>query len=428
NVIQVDEDVTIEDFDIFEKYLVLFLHKGGLPMIFSLDMSLLVDLKDGKQLEDLNSWLLPMPADTYVVIPGSNNDFDSSVFRAVISSPVMPEAIVDYDLSRRKLTLLQQEEVLGVSSNAGKSHSLMNASKTSQSIEIPEILSMKACNEAEEVQAWSDFTDIYHCERKEVFSHDAVKIPLTIIRSQKAKQDGTNAGIIHGYGAYGEVLDKRWCSDHMSLLDRGCTIAYADVRGGGGGGNSWHNAGKGLQKTNSIYDFIACSKYLVEEGYVHKNLLGAKGISAGGLLVAAAVNMCPGLYRTIILKVPFLDVCNTLLDPSLPLTVLDYEEFGDPRNLADFSTIKSYSPYDNIQKGVCYPAMLVTASFHDSRVGFWEAVKWVAKVRDYTVPNCSQHILLKTNMNAGHFGEGGRYGHCKETAFEYAFFLKMMEL
>lgn len=196
--------------------------------------------------------------------------------------------------------------------------------------------------------------------------------------------------------------------------------------GGGGGGKSWHNAGKGLQKLNSIYDFIACSKYLCKEGYVHKKLLGAIGSSAGGLLIAAAVNMCPDLYRAIVLKVPFLDPCNTLLDPSLPLTVLDYEEFGDPRNFTDFSTIQRYSPYDNIQKGVCYPAMLVIASFHDSRVGYWEAAKWVSRLREYTILDCSRPILLKTNMNTGHFGEGGRYGHCKETAFEYAFLLKIM--
>lgn len=196
--------------------------------------------------------------------------------------------------------------------------------------------------------------------------------------------------------------------------------------GGGGGGKSWHNAGRGLQKPNSIYDFIACSKYLVEEGYVHKDLLGAMAFSAGGILIGAAVNMCPDLFRTIVLKVPFLDICNTLMDPSLPLTVLDYEEFGDPKNFSDFATIQSYSPYDNVQAGVCYPAMLVTASFHDSRVGVWEAAKWVARVREYMPVNCYQPILLKTNMHSGHFGEGGRYEHCKDTSFEYAFLIKMM--
>ncbi|XP_057870330.2 uncharacterized protein LOC131076988 isoform X2 [Cryptomeria japonica] len=382
--------------------------------------------QDGKQLEDLNSWFLPMPADTSVVIPGSNDDFNSSIFRAVISSPLMPEATIDYDLSRRQLTLVQQVEVLGVSRNTGKSQFFMNHSASPQSTEVPEILSIKAYRENERGQLWSDFAEIYCCERREVLSHDAVRIPLTIIHSRKVKQDGTNAGIVHGYGAYGETLDKRWCSDLMSLLDRGFIIAYADVRGGGGGGKSWHNAGKALQKTNSIFDFIACSKYLVEEGYVHKKYLGAMGISAGGLLVASSVNTCPDLYGAIILKVPFLDVCNTLLDPSLPLTVLDYEEFGDPRSFVEFSTIRSYSPYENIQKGVSYPAMLVTASFHDSRVGFWEAAKWVARVRELTERDYSRPVLLKTNMNTGHFGESGRYRHCKETAFEYAFFLKML--
>lgn len=425
SVVQVDGDVTIEDMDIFDKFLVLVLHKGGMPVICSLPMPLQVHLKDGMQLEDLNPWFLPMPADICTFVPGSNHDFKSSLFRAVISSPVMPEAIVDYDLSRRCFTLVHQEEVMGVSNNSRKSRSLTNHGESSESIEIPGISSKEASNlGGGQDQALSDLSELYYCERIEVFSYDAVKIPLTIIHSRKVKQNSENPGLIYGYGAYGEVLDKQWRSDQMSLLDRGWVIAFADVRGGGGGGKSWHNAGRGLQKPNSIYDFIACSKYLVEEGYVHKDLLGAMAFSAGGILIGATVNMCPDLFRTIILKVPFLDICNTLMDPSLPLTVLDYEEFGDPKNFSDFATIQSFSPYDNVQRGVCYPAMLVTASFHDSRVGVWEAAKWVARVREYMPATCSQPILLKTNMHSGHFGEGGRYEHCKDTSFEYAFLIK----
>lgn len=427
NVVQVTGDVTIEDMDMFDKHLVLVLHKRGIPVICSLPMPLQIDLKDGMQLEDLNPWFLPMPVDMCTVVPGSNHDFKSSIFRAVISSPVMPEAVVDYDLSRRHFTLVHQEEVKGVSNNSGKSRSLINHGESSEAIEVPEISSKKVYNpKGDQAQAWSDLSELYYCERIEVFSHDAVKIHLTIIRSQEVKQNSKNPGLIYGYGAYGEVLDKSWRSDQMSLLDRGWVLAFADVRGGGGGGKSWHDAGRGLQKPNSIYDFIACSKYLVEEGYVHKDLLGAMAFSAGGILIGAAVNMCPDLFRTIVLKVPFLDICNTLMDPSLPLTVLDYEEFGDPKNFNDFATIQSYSPYDNVQKGVCYPAMLVTASFHDTRVGVWEAAKWVARVREYIPVNCCQPILLKTNMHSGHFGEGGRYEHCKDTSFEYAFLIKMM--
>eukprot|EP00252_Welwitschia_mirabilis_P025366 TRINITY_DN7888_c0_g2_i3.p1 TRINITY_DN7888_c0_g2~~TRINITY_DN7888_c0_g2_i3.p1 ORF type:complete len:221 (-),score=30.38 TRINITY_DN7888_c0_g2_i3:556-1143(-) len=154
-------------------------------------------------------------------------------------------------------------------------------------------------------KGWIDLSEFYNCERKEVLSYDSVKIPLTIVYSQKTKINGANPGLIYVYGAYGEVLDKQWCSDRISLLDRGWIIAFADVRGGGGGGKSWHNGGKGLLKPNSIYDFIACSRYLLQEKYVHQNMLGAIGTSAGGLLVGAAVNMYPDLFRAIILKVSF---------------------------------------------------------------------------------------------------------------------------
>lgn len=205
-------------------------------------------------------------------------------------------------------------------------------------------------------------------------------------------------------------------------------VAFADVRGGGGADPSWHKSGSGLYKSNSIADFVSCAEYLIREGYVHKYQLGAFGGSAGGLLVGAAVNRHPQLFRAVILKVPFLDICNTLLDPSLPLTVLDYEEFGNPQIQSQFLSIFSYSPYDNVPTGICCPAMLVTASFNDSRVGVWEPAKWVAKVRENACSDCSQAVILKTNMKGGHFGEGGLYSQCEESAYEYAFLVKAMGL
>lgn len=260
--------------------------------------------------------------------------------------------------------------------------------------------------------------------REEVISDDGVRVPLTIVYSRESWKKGQSPGLLVSYGAYGEDLDKSWCSDRLSLLDRGWVVAFADVRGGGGGGPSWHKSGSGLNKLNSIFDFVSCGNYLVNEGYVQSDLLSAIGWSAGCLLVGAAMNMHPQLFRAVILKVPFLDVCNTLLDPSLPLTILDYEEFGNPQIQSNFDSIFSYSPYDNIPRSSCFPSVLVTAAVNDSRVGVWEGAKWVAKVRDSTCPHCSQTVIMKTSMIGGHFGEGGHYAQCDETAYEYAFLMK----
>lgn len=310
--------------------------------------------------------------------------------------------IVDYDMSKQSFTIVHQEEVIGVTSNVKSNSSVRHD------------------------QGWSDLSDAYSCERREVSSHDGVGVPLTILYSRKTQLNGQSPGLLQGYGAYGEVLDKSWSAECISLLDRGWVVAYADVRGGGGGGKSWHHSGTGTNKINSMNDFIACGNFLIGQGFVHSERLCALGHSAGGLLVGAVINMCPSLLCAAILKVPFVDICNTLLDPNLPLTVLDYEEFGDPRVKTEFDSIRSYSPYDNIPPGTCLPSILVTSSFHDSRVGVWEPAKWVAKVREETCPICSSAVLLKTNMSGGHFGEGGRFGYCEEAAFEYAFLIKVM--
>uniref|UniRef100_A0A2N9EVB2 Prolyl endopeptidase n=1 Tax=Fagus sylvatica TaxID=28930 RepID=A0A2N9EVB2_FAGSY len=379
------------------------------------------------EVDDLNPWYFPLPSNPCTVIPGSNHDFMSSVYRVVLSSPVMPDVIVDYDMSRQKYLIVQQEEVRGVSGNR-------------TSLPAYEEDMSRLQNDEENVQnfeseIWKDFSSAYCCERKEVVSYDGIRIPLTILYSQKSWQKGQSPGVLHGYGAYGEILEKSWCSNRLSLLDRGWVVAFADVRGGGGGDSSWHKSGSGLHKQNSVYDFLSCADYLVNESYIHRDRLGAIGYSAGCLVVGAAINMNPDLFRAAILKVPFLDICNTLLDPGLPLTILDYEEFGNPQIQSQLESIMSYSPYDNVTRDACYPSMLVTASFYDSRqvyffsfllVGVWEAAKWVAKVRDSTCFECSRAVILKANMTGGHFGEGGRYGQCEETAYDYAFLMKVL--
>ncbi|KAK9074466.1 hypothetical protein SSX86_007064 [Deinandra increscens subsp. villosa] len=397
-VIVPTKGTSIQDMDVFDEHLVLYLTKVDYPMICSIKMPIQSNKKE-VAIDDLDPWCFPMPSNSCSFSPGSNHDFMNSVYRVVLSSPVMPDLIVDYDMSTRTFSIVHQEDVLGISSNLHK-------------------------NEANE---WINISSSYFCERKEVISHDGTIVPLTILYSHKAHKMGQSPGIIHGYGSYGETLEKSWCAERLSLLDRGWVVAFADVRGGGGGGDpSWHKNGSGFHKLNSINDFISCGDYLIKEGYVHKDQLSAIGHSAGGLLVAAAINMHPELFRAAILKVPFLDICNTLLDPSLPLTVLDYEEFGNPQNKSHFDSIMKYSPYDNINRGICYPAMLLTASLHDSRVGVWEAAKYVARIREQTCSNCSSSVILKTNMSGGHFGEGGRSGQCEELAYEYAFLMKVM--
>ncbi|CAN7087349.1 unnamed protein product [Brassica oleracea var. botrytis] len=401
-----DDDVVIQDMDMFNDYLVLFFSKNGSPMLCSIDMPMKANTK---HMEDLNPWYFPLPADSCSVAPGSNHDFQSSVYRVVLSSPVIPDTIIDYDVSRRSFSVVHQEgrviDDLDTSTPwYSADHSTDNNDRTSEG--MPE---------------WEELSDAYVCERQEVSSHDGVKVPLTILYSREAWKKSESPGMLIGYGAYGEALDKSWCTNRLSMLDRGWVIAFADVRGGGGGDFSWHKSGTGSLKLNSIQDFIYCARYLMDKGYVHRHHLAAIGYSAGALLPAAAMNMHPSLFQAAILKVPFVDVLNTLSDSNLPLTLLDHEEFGNPNIQTEFQSILGYSPYDNIRRDVCFPSMLVTAS-----VGVWEGAKWVAKIRESTCHDCSRTVILKTNMSGGHFGEGGRYAQCEETAFDYAFLIKVM--
>uniref|UniRef100_A0A6M2EZC5 Prolyl endopeptidase n=1 Tax=Populus davidiana TaxID=266767 RepID=A0A6M2EZC5_9ROSI len=420
NIILPSEDMSFQDMDIFNGHLVLFVNKKSFPALCSVNLPIKFNSVNQLEIENLDPWFFPLPSSQCNIVPGSNHDFMNPVYRVVLSSPVMPGVVVDYNMSEQIFSIVQQEKVRDIPGDCG-SCSLAYELDTSEHLDP---LNDKDKNNLNiELQRWKDFSGAYCCKTMEVISHDGVRVPLTILYSRKAWQRGQSPGLLEGYGAYGEVLDKSWCSDRLSLLDRGWVLAFADVRGGGGH-SLWHKDGSGLNKCNSIYDFISCGNYLVSEGYVHRDRLGAIGFSAGGLLVGAAINMNPNLFRAAILKVPFLDACNTLLDPSLPLTLLDYEEFGNPQIQSQFESILSYSPYDNIPRDACLPSMLVTASFHDSRVGVWEAAKWVARTRDISCSHCSRSVILKTNMTGGHFGEGGCYSQCEETAYDYAFLMK----
>jgi oligopeptidase B len=234
------------------------------------------------------------------------------------------------------------------------------------------------------------------------------------------ERDGKAPMLLYGYGAYGLSSDPRFGSDRLSLLERGVVFAIAHVRGGGDLGKPWHEAGRLFTKRNTFTDFIACAQYLIGEKYTSADRLAIEGRSAGGLLVGAVTNMRPDLFAVVLAGVPFVDVLNTMLDPSLPLTVGEYEEWGNPEDKNYYDYIRSYSPYDNVE-AKRYPSMLITGGLNDPRVSYWEPAKLAAKLRAFKED--SHVLLLKTNMGSGHFGASGRYEYLKETAFNYAFLL-----
>jgi oligopeptidase B len=244
-----------------------------------------------------------------------------------------------------------------------------------------------------------------------------------VYRKDLKKADGSNPLYVYGYGSYGFSLPVTFNAARLSLLDRGMVMAYAHIRGGGDMGKAWHDAGRMMNKMNTFTDFIACVEHLVTQKYGAHDKVVIEGGSAGGLLMGAVTNLRPDLFKVVVSHVPFVDVMNTMLDASLPLTVPEYEEWGNPNEKAAYAYMLKYSPYDNLKKGP-YPAMLVKTSFNDSQVMYWEPAKYVAKLR--TLKQDNNVLLLKTNMAAGHGGSSGRYDRYKEVAFDYAFMLTQL--
>jgi oligopeptidase B len=248
-------------------------------------------------------------------------------------------------------------------------------------------------------------------------------VPVSLVYKKGFVKDGSAPMLLYGYGSYGISIDPTFSSDRLSLLDRGWVFAIAHIRGGSDLGKPWHDDGKMLKKNHTFTDFIACAEHLIAHKYTSPDRLAINGRSAGGLLMGAVVNMRPDLFAAMIAGVPFVDSLNTALDASLPLTVGEYEEFGNPSDRTHYEYMKSYAPYENVE-AKRYPAMLITAGLNDPRVSYWEPAKWAAKLRRLKTDD---HILLlKTNMGSGHFGPSGRYEHLKETALEYAFLLDVV--
>jgi oligopeptidase B len=313
---------------------------------------------------------------------GANPEFESSRLRFTYTSLVTPASVFDYDMDRRTRELKKQTEVLG----------------------------------------GYDPTQ-YVSERVFAAAPDGVPVPVSLVYKRGLVRDGQAPALLYGYGAYGHSSDPAFVSDRLSLLDRGFVYAIAHIRGGSEMGRPWYDDGKLLRKKNSFTDFVACAGYLIAERYTSSPRLTILGGSAGGLLIGAVLNLRPDLFHAAVAKVPFVDVLNTMLDASLPLTITEYEEWGNPNEAPYYEYIRSYSPYDNVEPKN-YPHLLITAGLNDPRVSYWEPAKWAAKLR---AAKCGDHLLLlKTNMGAGHFGASGRYERFKETAFDYAFLMKTL--
>jgi oligopeptidase B len=322
---------------------------------------------------------ITFPEPVYSAFPSGNAEFDTATFQFSYQSYVTPSSVFDYDMGTRERKLLKQTEVLGG----------FDPSK-------------------------------YASERIYATAQDGVKVPVSLVYRKDVPRDGKAPLYLTAYGSYGAPSPVFFSSNLLSLLDRGVVFAQAHIRGGGDLGKPWHDQGRMLSKKNTFTDFIAAAEHLVAQRYGSKDRLVIQGGSAGGLLMGAVTNLRPDLFKAVIANVPFVDVINTMLDPTLPLTVAEFEEWGNPKNKSEYDYIKTYCPYTNIA-AKDYPAILVTTSLNDSQVMYWEPAKYVAKLR--ATKTDDRPLLLKTNMAGGHGGSSGRYDRLRETAFQYAFLL-----
>ena len=387
------DKVMIEDVDLFAGFFIACEREDGLPRL-----RLWKFADDSAEAAPTGEIAFPEPA--YSAHPHINRIFETATFRYAYQSLVTPSSVYEYDIATGASTLLKQLEVPGGFDRTLYASERIHA-KAQDGVEVPVSI-------------------VY---RKDKFAGNSSGTKSSAV--SQVPESGTEAPknplYVYGYGSYGYSLPIGFSSNRLSLLDRGVVLAYAHIRGGGDLGEPWHDAGKMLVKRNTFSDFIACVEHLTARGYGDPRRVAAEGGSAGGLLMGAIANMRPDLFRAIVSHVPFVDVMNTMLDASLPLTVPEYEEWGDPNQEEYFRYMLSYSPYDNL-RAANYPAMLVKTSLHDSQVMYWEPAKYVAKLR--TLKTDSNPLLLVTNMQAGHGGASGRYDYLKEIALDYAFLLR----
>ncbi|WP_418510007.1 S9 family peptidase [Corallibacter sp.] len=363
-------NVLLEDIDIFRDYYVVSERENGLNRLRIISWS-------GDE-----DYYLPFDSETYTAYTGSNPEFNTDVLRYSYNALTTPSSVIDYNFKTKQKTVLKEQEVLGGTFNK----------------------------------------ENYKSERVWATARDGVKVPVSLVYNKNTKLDGNAPLLLYAYGSYGSTIDPYFSSIRLSLLDRGFIYAIAHIRGGEYLGRDWYETGKLLQKKNTFYDFIDCSKYLIQQQYTSSSHLYAYGGSAGGLLMGAIINLNPELYKGVIAAVPFVDVVTTMLDDSIPLTTGEYDEWGNPNDETYYDYIKSYSPYDNVEKKA-YPNMLVTTGLHDSQVQYWEPAKWVAKLRDLKTDK--NKLLFHIDMDSGHGGASGRFESLKEVALEYAFILDL---
>ena len=375
-------EVPLEDFDLFASFCVLSERKAGLPTLAVFALTPQNTLGEARD--------ITFPEPTYTAGAHVNREFETTHFRYSYTSLVAPPSVYEYDVASGRSTLLKQQEVPGN----------FDASR-------------------------------YASERLWIEAEDHTMIPVSLVYRRdmfhrSEEEAGTNPLYVYGYGSYGYALPVGFSPTRLSLLDRGLVLAYAHIRGGGELGDPWHDAGKMRAKRNTFTDFVTVVETLVNQGYGAADRVAIEGGSAGGLLLGAVVNLRPELFRAVLSHVPFVDVMNTMLDASLPLTVAEYEEWGNPNEPGDFAYMHSYSPYENLDRldPGKVPAMLVKTSLNDSQVMYWEPAKYVAKLR--TLKQNATPLLLHINMEAGHGGASGRYDYLKEIAFDYAFLLQQL--
>jgi len=364
------KDVLLQDFDIFEGFLVVNERKNGLPNLRIMRWD-----KKGEHYLDFGE-------ETYSAYIAYNPEFDTDVLRYGYTSMTTPRSVFDYNMNTKEKTLLKQQEVLG------------------------------------------DFdSNNYHAERLYATARDGTKVPISLVYRKGLEKNGDNPLLFYGYGSYGSTMNASFSSVRLSLLDRGFVYAIAHIRGGQEMGRYWYDEGKLLKKKNTFTDFIDCAEHLIAEKFTNPDMLFAQGGSAGGLLMCAIGNMLPDLFKGVIAAVPFVDVVTTMLDTNIPLTTGEFDEWGDPNKKEYYDYMLSYSPYDNVE-AKDYPVMLVTTGLHDSQVQYFEPAKWVAKLRALKTDN--NILLLDTDMESGHGGASGRFRRYKRTALQYAFFLDLV--
>lgn len=363
------KDVYISGLTVFKNHLVLGEVKDALNQLRIINQT---DKKD---------FYVKFDEPVYTAFVNVNPDFNTNVLRLSYTSMTTPASIYDYNMDTQQRELKKQTEVLGGFKK-------------------------------------EDYTS----ERLWATARDGVKVPVSLVYKKGVQKNASNPLLLYAYGSYGSSSFPAFNRNVISLLDRGFVYAVAHVRGGQEMGRQWYDDGHLFKKKNTFYDFIDCAEFLINEKYTTKEHLYANGGSAGGLLMGAITNIRPDLWHGVVADVPFVDVITTMSDPSIPLTTGEYEEWGNPADSAEYFYIKSYSPYDNVEKKA-YPNLLVTTGLHDSQVQYFEPAKWVAKLRELKTD--SNIVLLKTNMEAGHGGSSGRFDYLKEVALRYAFLLAL---